>query len=61
MGRVEDFIEQGWGKRCKTTDREDFPEEDYDHDPLANRCPCCEMWEHYDEFIKETSQPKESI
>lgn len=45
---AEAFIEWGWGKRCKTTDKEDFPE--IEHDPLANRCANCEMWEHFDEW-----------
>lgn len=45
------FVEEGWGKRCKTKDLEDFPE--LTHDPKGSRCGTCEMWEHYDEWVKE--------
>lgn len=48
-GGAAKFIEHGWGKRCKTSDLVDFPESE--GDPLTNRCPCCEMWEHYDEWL----------
>lgn len=46
---VEKFIADGWGERCETTDKQDFPDTDYD-DPRNSRCPCCEMWEHFDEY-----------
>lgn len=49
MKDIENFIIWGWGKRCENKDTDDFPE-------LKNagegRCACCEMWEHYDEYIK---------
>ena len=45
------FVEEGWGKRCETKDLEDFPE--LAHDPKGSRCGTCEMWEHYDEWVKE--------
>jgi hypothetical protein len=48
-----EFITWGYGERCKTSDIEDFPETDYD-DLKNSRCACCEMWEHYDEFLAET-------
>lgn len=46
---VRAFIEQGWGRRCKTRDTEDFPEL---KDHLDGRCATCEMWEVYDEYFE---------
>lgn len=51
---IDKFITDGWGKRCKTRDFDDFPEIDE-----FSRCPTCEMWEHRDEFINGLKQSKE--
>jgi len=47
---AEDFIRSGWGKPCRTKDTHDFPE--LLGDPLANRCPTCEIWEHYYDYAQ---------
>ena len=49
------FIKWGWGERCETTDKEDFPDTDYE-DPNNARCANCEMWEHYDEWLDHLSK-----
>lgn len=52
---AEAFIKWGWGERCESTDKEDFPDTDYE-DPNNARCANCEMWEHYDEWLDHLSK-----
>ena len=47
---AEDFIRSGWGGPCKTKDTHDFPE--LRGDPLAKRCPICEIWERYYDYAQ---------
>lgn len=47
---AEKYIEWGFGKRCKMTDKEDFPDEDFD-DPKITRCGVCEQYEYFDEWV----------
>ena len=46
---VEKFITWGYGERCETKDLDDIPELKGRRTP---RCPTCEIWEQYDEFMK---------
>lgn len=51
---IEKFIENGWGKRCKSKDTDDFP----DLKDTDNRCACCEMWEYYDDYVTSLKSQK---
>jgi hypothetical protein len=47
-------IKEDWGPRCQTKDYEDFPEV---KEVSENRCPCCLVYEKFDEFW-EAFDPK---
>lgn len=51
------FVEFDAGQRCETKDTHDFPE--IKNDPKASRCYCCEMWEHFDEWLESTDKETE--
>lgn len=54
QAHIEKYLTDLWGERCKTTDKEDFPDTDYS-DPKNDRCACCEAWEQYDEWREAQS------
>lgn len=57
---VERYITDNYGKRCETTDKEDFPDTDYDN-PKNSRCITCEQWEVFDNWLAELKQQKEVV
>ncbi len=46
---AESYIKDTYGKRCKMTDREEFPDDDFE-DSRSTRCLVCEQWEIFDEW-----------
>lgn len=48
LALLEQYVTEMWGKRCETSDLEDFP--DLKDDRNASRCVCCEAWEEVDRF-----------
>lgn len=61
---VLSLLERDWGPRCRTKDYEDFPELDPIHpvgDPDAGRCPCCLVYEKFDNFWKYFARDEAGI
>ena len=48
---IRDYIKAYWGKRCKSTDWEDFPEMKGLRHPEGGVCGCCEAWRSYDYIV----------
>jgi hypothetical protein len=48
INTVEKYVTAEYGKRCKTTDLEDFP--DLEGDANWGRCAACVAWEEFDRF-----------
>lgn len=45
---IEEAITEHFGRRCKTTDAEDFPEL---AGKIEGRCPVCLAWKQYDALL----------
>lgn len=44
------LLERDWGPRCKTKDIDDFDDLITVGDPESGRCPCCLVYEKFDNF-----------
>ena len=49
---LENYFKWAYGERCKTSDRVDFPDINYD-DPKNSRCMVCEQYERLDEYLAQ--------